>query len=43
MMVTLGDMAEALDRLRRKYGFYYTPVESVILREAVEFKRRRFL
>lgn len=34
IMVTIGDMAEALDRLRKKYGLYYNPSEREILEEA---------
>jgi len=33
-MVTFGDMAEALYRLRKKYGIHYNPSEQEIFEEA---------
>lgn len=32
MMVTFGDMAEALYQLRQKYGLYYNPSQQEIFR-----------
>ena len=32
IMVTFGDMAEALYQLRQKYGLYYNPSEQEIFR-----------
>ena len=32
--ITMGDMAEALHRLRERNGLYYRPSEIEILREA---------
>ena len=34
-MVTFGDMAEALARLRELHGLYYNPSEEEIYREAI--------
>jgi len=33
-MVTIGECAEALDRLRQKYGYGYSPPMSIIIEEA---------
>lgn len=37
--VTFGDMAEALYRLRQKYGMYYSPSERVIFEECLRYLR----
>lgn len=32
--ITFGDMAQALDNLKKKYGLFYSPSENEILQEA---------
>jgi hypothetical protein len=39
--VTLGDMAEALHRLRTKFGLYYNPSEQEIFEEAERKRSKR--
>ena len=36
--ITLGDMAESLDKLRKENGLFYNPSEREILDEAMRLK-----
>ncbi len=42
-MAPFGNMATALDNLRKKYGLYYNPSEREIFEEAKELQRKRNL
>ena len=39
--ITFGDMADALQRLRDKYGYNYGPDEQIILEEAIRIKENK--
>ena len=39
--ITFGDMADALHKLRERYGIYYNPSENEILREALRKNEKK--